>query len=70
MIYLIECDKQNCNLKYIGETWRIFKFRLDEHRGYIQNKDESQATGANFNLPGHSLSDMFVSLFLPIFKIS
>ena len=58
MIYLIECEKQNCNLKYIGETGRIFKFRLDEHRGYIQNKDESQATGAHFNLPGHSLSDM------------
>ena len=58
VIYLIECDKNNCKERYVGETGRIFKFRLDEHRGYIINKDESQATGAHFNLPGHSLANM------------
>ena len=58
MVYLIECDKINGRERYIEETGRIFKFRLDEHRRYINNKDESQATGAHFNLPGHSLANM------------
>ena len=58
VVYLIECDKQNCTMKYIGETGRVFKFRLDEHRGYISTKDETQATSAHFNLPGHSLANM------------
>jgi hypothetical protein len=58
VIYMLECDKDNCKQKYIGETGRIFKFRLDEHRGYINNKNESQATGAHFNLPGHSLANL------------
>ena len=32
-IYLIECKKHDCNMKYVGETKRILKFRLAEHRG-------------------------------------
>ena len=58
VIYLLECDKESCQKKYIGETGRIFKFRLDEHRGYINTKDESQPIGAHFNLPGHSLANL------------
>ena len=58
VVYMIHCNKNNCNSKYIGETGRIFKFRLDEHRGYITNKDESQPTGLHFNLPGHSLANL------------
>ena len=58
VIYLIQCNKDSCRQKYIGETGRIFKFRLDEHRGYITNKVESQATGRHFNLPGHSLANL------------
>jgi hypothetical protein len=27
-IYLIECMKEHCNMKYVGETKRILKFRL------------------------------------------
>ena len=61
MIYLIECQKDNCKQRYIGETGRILKFRIDEHRGYINNKVISQATGAHYNLPGHSLADMRVT---------
>ena len=49
---------QNKNESYIGETGRLFKFRLAEHRGYIVNKDETQATGLHFNLPGHNLAHM------------
>ena len=61
MIYLIECQKDNCKQRYIGETGRILKFRIDEHRGYINNKVISQATGAHYNLPGHSLAEIRVT---------
>ena len=60
VVYLIECDKENCTMKYIRENKEFFFFmiRLDDHRGYILPKDKSQATGAHFNLPGHSLAYM------------
>ena len=50
-IYMIECKKDECRLKYIGETKSIMKFYLAEHKGYISN-DEDTATGGNFNSPG------------------
>ena len=59
---MIECQKQFCKQKYIGETERELRERISEHRGYIYNKILSQATGAHFNLPGHSLSDMMVTI--------
>ena len=49
-------------MKYVGETKRIMKFRFAEHRGYVNNGDESQATGEHFNSPGHSLSDMTITI--------
>ena len=36
-------------------------FCLVEHRGYINNQDETQATGKHFNLPGHSLADLSIT---------
>ena len=47
-------------MKYIGETKRILKFCLADHRGYINSQDESKATGEHFNSPGHSLSDLSI----------
>ena len=35
---------------------------LAQHHDYIQNKDNSQATGQHFNLPGHSLADLMVTI--------
>ena len=61
-IYLIECKKDNCSMKYVGETRRILKFRLAEHRGYVTNQDFSTATGNHFNSPGHSLSDLTITV--------
>ena len=58
VIYMIECSKEKCTEICVGETGQIFKYRLDEHRGYINTKDESQATGAHFNQPGHSLANL------------
>ena len=48
-------------MKYVGETERILKFRLAEHRGYVNNNDDT-ATGEHFNMPGHSLSDLTVTI--------
>ena len=48
-------------MKYVGETKRILKFRLAKHRGYVNNNDDT-ATGEHFNMPGHSLSDLTVTI--------
>ena len=40
-IYLIECRKNNCNMKYVGETKRIIKFRFAEQRGYVNDNDDT-----------------------------
>ena len=61
-VYLIECQIDTCRQKYIGHTGRLLKFRLADHRGYINNQVVSKATGAHFNLPGHSLADMRITV--------
>ena len=48
-------------MKYVGETKRSIKFRFAEHRGYVSNNDDT-ATGEHFNKPGHSLSDMTLTV--------
>ena len=54
MVYMIIWNKSNCKEnKYIRETGRILKYRLAHHRGYVNNKVTSQATGQHFNLPHH-----------------
>ena len=40
----------------------MLKFRLADHRGYVSNGDISKSTGAHFNLPGHSLADLRVTV--------
>jgi hypothetical protein len=62
VVYAICCKKENCKEVYIGETKRMLKFRLADHRGYVVNKVTTQATGEHFNLPGHSLSDLTVTV--------
>ena len=61
-IYMIICKKDNCQLRYIGQSKRPLKFRLADHRGYISNKLTSKATGNHFNLPDHALSDLSVTI--------
>ena len=60
IIYMLECKK--CYQRYIGTSGRKLKFRLSDHRGYITNQVVSKATGAHFNLPGHSLADLTVRI--------
>ena len=74
LVYMIICTKENCQhkfkiqQKYIGETERKLKDRICEHIGYINTKKTEQATGQHFNLPGHSLSDMKVTVLEQVFK--
>ena len=49
-------------MNYIGQSGRMFRHRIAEHRGYIVNKNLSQPAGEHFNQPGHSLSDLTVSV--------
>ena len=62
IIYMLECQKDKCRQRYIGTTGRQLKLRLAEHRGYISNQVISKATGAHWNLPGHSLADLRVTI--------
>ena len=54
IVYMIECNKERCNQRYIGETKFDLKTRLSQHLGYINTKKLNQPTGNHFNQPGHS----------------
>ena len=74
LVYMIICNKESCQLKnkyqqkYIGETERKLKDRICEHIGYINTKKTDKATGNHFNLPGHTISDMKVTVLENIHK--
>ena len=70
IVYIIECDKEGCREKYIGETKRTLRFRLAEHRGYVVNKHTDKATGAHFNSPGHSEANLKISVIDQVKKHS
>ena len=61
-VYEIFCKIENCQQEYFGETKRMLKFCLADHCGYVVNKDTTTATGKHFNLPGHCLSDLSISI--------
>ena len=56
------CKKEHCKEVYIGETKRMLKYCLADHRGYVTNHVTSTATGTHFNQPGHSLSDLTITV--------
>ena len=68
VIYMIECSKEKCKQRYIGETERMFKERIYDHIGYVKNHIETQATGFHFNQPGHNVSDMTFTIIEGIKK--
>ena len=71
VVYIIECTKENCTEnRYIGETKRNLHFRLAEYRGYVVNQVTTQATGAHFNKPGHSVENLRISVIEQIKKQS
>ena len=46
----------------MGETEKTLGVRFGQHRGYVRNKKIEKATGYHFNQPGHSISDMRISV--------
>ena len=49
-------------MQYVGESERSLQDRFSEHRGYVTHQNLTKATGYHFNLPGHSVSDMRVTI--------
>ena len=62
IVYQIQCNKEKCKLKYIGETKHSIKNRMSDHIGYVRTKKLDKATGGHFNQPGHSISNMKVTM--------
>ena len=60
LVYAITCSVANCRKQYIGQTNRSLRERLKEHLGYVDR--HTDATGRHFNMPGHSKSDMLVTV--------
>ena len=60
IIYCITCKK--CRKQYVGESDRTLQKRFSDHRGYVTNQHFNQATGEHFNLKGHKLADMQVTI--------
>ena len=65
---MIECSKNNCGQKYIGETERSLKERIMEHVNYIKNRQLDKPTGNHFNKPGHTLANMKVVILEKVEK--
>ena len=68
LVYAIVCRKAECKEVYIGETKRLLKSRLSEHKGYVTNHDTSTATGRHFNSSGHTLADLSITVIEQVRK--
>ena len=60
IVYCLTCNK--CKEQYVGETEKSLGVRFGQHKGYVRNKKMEKATGYHFNQPGHSMSDMRISV--------
>ena len=55
-------EGNKCGKRYVGETGRMLKARLSDHRGYINTQVVGVSTGDHFNLPGQSLADLKITI--------
>ena len=46
----------------------MLRDRFSEHKGYVNNNNISKSTGAHFNSPGHSVSDMRITIIEKVFS--
>ena len=67
VVYCITCE--HCKLQYIGQTTRSLDERVREHIGYIRNLYTNQATGEHFNLSGHELYHLKVSVLEKVWNL-
>ena len=66
VIYCLSCKK--CKKQYVGETDRKLQDRFSEHIGYVKNQKLEKATGYHFNLPGHKMADMEITVLEKVFN--
>ena len=66
ILYCITCKK--CNVQYIGESERTLQDRFSEHKGYVVNQKLNKTTGEHYNIKGHKVSDMQVTILEKIFS--
>ena len=62
VVYMIECNKENCKQRYIGESKRTIGDRLSDHKGYVNSIFPTKATGIHFNKPGHNLANIKITI--------
>ena len=68
IVYLIECNKERCHKRYIGQTDKTLNERILQHLGYIRNNVLSKATGQHFNSPGHTIHNLTVTIIEQVKK--
>ena len=68
VIYLIECNKEPCKIRYIGETGRKLKERFDDHKIYTKSIIPTESTGEHFNTTGHSLHNGTITILEKVKK--
>ena len=66
MKYLYNQAKVRCKEQYIGQTGRSLRERFVQHLNYVDRNKE--ATGTHFNLPGHTKSDIKLTIIEKIHK--
>ena len=59
VIYLISCNK--CSKQYVGQTFRKFRIRINEHIYDIKNQKDTVCSD-HFNSRGHSLDNLRVQI--------
>ena len=71
LVYVISCDRQACKfVQYIGETGKKLKERFSQHIQNVKSENPSTSTGLHFNLPGHSIANMKISIVEKCFNDS
>ena len=59
VIYLVSCNK--CSKQYVGQTFRKFRIRINEHVYDIKNQKDT-VCAHHFNSKGHSLDNFRVQI--------
>ena len=68
IIYCIECKVPRCkHIQYIGKTSDPLKVRFGSHHSNV-NLQKDQAISNHFNSPGHSISDMTITIIEKIYN--
>ena len=68
IVYIIECKK--CGDQYIGQTLNSLRGRFLDHLGYARREELHKSTDNHFNLPGHKMSDMQITVLEKVKEVN